>query len=123
VQPSSPPAPPFSVTRKHERFEMLASVQLTAGGETMLLPAGNISQGGVYLAADGHDLSGMTVGARIDVQVFDALDENRAPVRLTAKVVRLDERGMALQWLAVDAQEAAELAKLMDSLQPQNNKK
>ncbi len=102
---------------------MLASVQLTAGSETMLLPAGNISQGGVYLAADGHDLSGMTVGARIDVQVFDALDENRAPVRLTAKVVRFDERGMALQWLAVDAQEAAELAKLMDSLKPKSEKK
>lgn len=102
---------------------MLASVQLTAGGETMILPAGNISLGGVYLAADGHDLGGIAVGARIDVQVFDALDETKQPVRLDAQVVRFDERGMALQWLSVDAVEASELGKLMDSLQPKSDKK
>ena len=102
---------------------MLASVQLTAGSETMILPAGNISLGGVYLAADGHDLSGIVVGAHIDVQVFDALDETQAPVRLEAQVVRFDERGMALQWLAVAAHEASELSKLMDSLHPKSDKK
>jgi hypothetical protein len=102
---------------------MYASVELKAASETMILPARNISLGGVYLAADGHDLSGIAVGSRIDVQVFDALDEGKQPVRLDARVVRCDERGMALQWLSVDALEASELSKLMDSLKTKSDKK
>jgi hypothetical protein len=122
VLPSSPPPPPFSVTRQHERFEMYASVELKAESETMILPARNISLGGVYLGADGHDLNGIALGARLDVQVFDALDESKRPVRLEAQVVRVDDKGMALRWLSIDALEAAELSKLLDTLKPQHEK-
>ena len=102
---------------------MLASVAIKASSETMLLPALNISLGGVYLAADGHDLTGIALGSRLDVQVFDALDEHKRPVRLDAEVVRHDAQGMALRWLSVDALEATELARLMESLQPKPDKK
>lgn len=102
---------------------MLASVEVKASSETMLLPALNISLGGVYLAADGHDLTGLALGARLDVLVFDALDEHKRPVRLDAQVVRFDAQGMALKWLAVDANGASELSRLMDSLQPKPDKK
>lgn len=102
---------------------MLASVEVKASSETMLLPALNISLGGVYLAADGHDLTGLALGSRLDVQVFDALDEHKQPVRLDAEVVRFDAQGMALKWLSSDARQAAELQRLLDSLQPKPDKK
>ena len=101
---------------------MYASVELKAESETMILPARNISLGGVYLGADGHDLNGIALGARLDVQVFDALDESKRPVRLEAQVVRVDDKGMALRWLSIDALEAAELSKLLDTLKPQHEK-
>lgn len=101
---------------------MYASVELKAASETMILPARNISLGGVYLGADGHDLNGIALGARLDVQVFDALDEAKQPVRLDAQVVRVDEKGMALRWLAVDARSAAELSKFMDRLKAKSEK-
>ncbi len=102
---------------------MYASVEVKASSETMILPALNISLGGVYLAADGHDLTGLTPGSRLDVQVFDALDETKHPVRLDAQVVRFDDQGIALRWLTVDALEASELSRLMDTLKPKADKK
>ena len=102
---------------------MYASVEVKASSETMILPALNISLGGVYLAADGHDLTGVALGSRLDVQVFDALDETKRPVRLNAEVVRFDDQGIALRWLSVDALEASELSRLMDTLKPKADKK
>lgn len=102
---------------------MYASVEVKASSETMILPALNISLGGVYLAADGHDLTGLALGSRLDVQVFDALDETKQPVRLAAQVVRFDDQGIALRWLTVDALEKSELSRLMDTLKPKADKK
>jgi hypothetical protein len=98
---------------------MYASVELDQHGETVILPALNISLGGVFLAADGHDLSGLALGEEIDVQVFDA---RKPPVRLHAEVMRHDPTGMALQWTSADSQSALELAKLLNSMQPKKPK-
>lgn len=96
---------------------MYASVELIAAQETLILPARNISLGGIYLAADGHDLATLREGAEVEVHLFDALNERTRAVRLAATVVRHDGEGMALMWSATDADAAANLAKLLTSLQ------
>jgi hypothetical protein len=96
---------------------MFASVELHADEETLVLPARNISLGGVYLSADGHDLGALEVGMEIEVLVFDALDESRRPVRLVGEVVRLEEHGVALMWADSDPDVARNVARLLHRLQ------
>jgi hypothetical protein len=102
---------------------MYASVELEQHGETVILPASNISLGGVFLAADGHDLTELVVGVELEVQVFDALDERKAPVRLRAEVVRHDTGGVALQWTSTDSECALKLAKLLNTMKAKPSKK
>jgi hypothetical protein len=97
---------------------MYASVELHAAAETMVLPARNISLGGVFLTSDGHDLAAFTVGMELEVLVFDALNEQRKPVRLVGEVVRLEHDGMALMWADSDPEVALGLATLLERLQP-----
>jgi hypothetical protein len=99
---------------------MFASVELHAAAETLVLPARNISLGGVYLSADGHDLAILEVGMELEVLVFDALDERRRPVRLYGEVVRLDEHGVALMWADSDPEIARTVARLLHRLQPKD---
>lgn len=117
--PASPPPPPSRAdTRRHPRLELYASVELHAERETLILPARDISLGGVYLEADGHDLNSFRDGSPLYVQVFDALDEKSQPVRLRATVVRHDDKGMALSWSTIDPRATTTLARLLTSLQP-----
>jgi hypothetical protein len=102
---------------------MYASVELQREGETVILPARNISLGGVFLTADRHDLTELEVGMSVEVLVFDALNEKNRPVRLAAQVVRRDETGMALMWTSTDSDAALRLAKLLGSMQPKADKK
>lgn len=97
---------------------MYASVELHAEAETVVLPARNISLGGVYLSADGHDLAPFEVGMEIEVLVFDALNERRKPVHLVGEIVRHDGEGLALMWVDSDPDVALRVAKLLDQLQP-----
>jgi hypothetical protein len=105
--------------RRHPRFELFASVELQQNQETVVLPARNLSLGGVSLAADGHDLSHFGDGTVIDVLIFDALDENTEPVRASARILRHDPDGsMALMWNATDPKVAGLLATLLQKLKP-----
>jgi hypothetical protein len=97
---------------------MFATVELHAGAETLVLPARNISLGGVYLTADGHDLGILGIGMEIEVLVFDALDESRRPVRLVGEVVRVETEGVALMWADSDPDVARNVARLLHRLQP-----
>jgi hypothetical protein len=76
----------------------MASVEVHAGEETVILPARNLSLGGIYVSHDGNDLSQFPDGSAVDILVFDVADETRPPVRGTAHVVRHDAHGMALRW-------------------------
>jgi PilZ domain len=114
----TPPKTPPKNTRRHPRFELFASVELHSGDETVVLPARNLSLGGVSLAADGHDLGRFEVGSIIDVLIFDAVDESTAPVRSPARVLRHDADSMALMWNATDPHVAELLASLLHKLQP-----
>ncbi len=116
--PNPAPPPPKKDLRKHPRFELFAAVEVKARGETLILPARNISLGGVYLTADGHDLSGFAVGSQVDLMVFNALDERQEAVRLPGQVVRHDKLGMALMWAYSDPKAASELGALLETLPP-----
>ena len=96
---------------------MFATVEVHAAAETLVLPARNISLGGVYLSADGHDLSALAVGVELEVVVFDALDESRRPVRLVGEVVRLEKNGVALMWADSDPDVARNITLLLRRLQ------
>lgn len=99
---------------------MFATVELHGARETLVLPARNISLGGVYLSADGHDLGLLELGMELEVLVFDALDEKRNPVRLVGEVVRLDEHGVALMWADSDPEVARNVARLLHRLHPES---
>lgn len=121
MQPPAPPQPKDA--RRHPRFELFASVELERDGETVILPARNISLGGVYLEADGHDLGEFAVGGAVAVQVFDAVNESQPPVHLDGHVVRHDGTGMALMWAPSDPQAALQLGRLLNSMQLKGEKK
>lgn len=111
-----PPPAPRPNQRRHPRYELLASVELHWGDETLILPARNLSLGGIYLGADGHALDTFAIGSELEVLVFDAVDEARPQVRASAEVVRLDQDGMALKWKSGKGQ--AELGELLEGLKP-----
>jgi hypothetical protein len=113
---------PKNEKRQHPRYELYATVELHDGGETLVLPARNLSLGGVSLASDGHDLSGFTAGQTLDVLVFDAIDVEAAPVRAPAKVIRRDRDTLALMWTLTDPQQSEKLAHLLESLKPKKHK-
>jgi hypothetical protein len=113
-----PPPPPKKDSRRFPRFELFASVELHKGAETLILPARNISLGGLYLARDGNDLRSFTAGEQVEVMLFDATDESRPPVRASAQVIRHDPNGMALTWSTVDPDVAKKLVALLETLRP-----
>ena len=78
-----PPAPPKDA-RRFPRFELFASVELAHEDTTLVLPARNISLGGIFLSADGNDLTIFPVGEEVEVMLFDALDEGQTAVRAMA---------------------------------------
>ena len=96
----------------------MASVELHDGAETTVLPAKNLSLGGIYVASDGNDLvDAFGIGHVVEVLVFNAADENHPAVRGKAKVVRFDAEGMALKW-EPDIGVQKHLAKLLDAIKP-----
>ncbi len=115
----NPPAPPArGQARRHPRYELFASVEVHHGEATLVLPARNISLGGLYLAADGNDLSVLTMGDVVEVMLFDAIDEGKPTVRADAMVVRLDVDGVAITWASTDPVVAHKLASLLERLNP-----
>jgi hypothetical protein len=113
----------YKVTRRHPRYELFASVELRQDAETVILPARNLSLGGVNVDADGHDLSRFPDGMIIDVLIFDAQDEATQPVRSPARVLRHEKGAMALMWNATDPHVAEQLAALLTKLQPRKKER
>ena len=116
--PPSPPKKKDKDLRVHPRYELFASVEVHADDVTLVLPARNISLGGIYLAADGNDLDALPVDEEVEIMVFDALDEGETAVRAMAKIVRRDREGVALTWATTDPIVARKLAGLLERLTP-----
>jgi PilZ domain len=105
--------------RKHPRFELLAFVEVQKEQGTVVLPARNLSLGGVSVDADGHDLRRFPDGMILDLAIFDAQDQTAPPVRSPARVLRHDPDGsMALMWNATDPRVIEQLASLLGRLHP-----
>ncbi len=112
----NPPPPPKKDLRVHPRYELFATVELRRGEETLVLPARNISLGGLYLEADGNDLSQIAPGEIVEIMLFDAIDEGRVEVRADAQVLRHQPDGIALTWASTDPIIARKLAALLERL-------
>lgn len=108
----TPPPPPKPNARKHQRYELLASVELHHGSETLVLPARNLSLGGIFLGSDGHDLATLPIGHQVELLVFNAADEEAPAVRALAEVVRHDEAGVGLKWRE-DRETSKQIASLL----------
>jgi hypothetical protein len=92
----------------------MASVELHHGGETLILPARNLSLGGIFLANDGNDLASLRIGTQVELLVFDAANEGSPAVRAFAEVVRLDSQGLGLRWRE-DRETSKQIASLLQS--------
>jgi hypothetical protein len=110
--------PPSKNRRKHPRFELFASVEVEQGGRTVVLPARNLSLGGLFVESDGHDLNRFPDGVILDVRIFDPRDPATAPVRSPARVMRHDRDSMALMWNATDPIVTEKLAEFLGKLSP-----
>jgi hypothetical protein len=86
-----------SNARRHLRVELLASVEIAAAGEMVILTVRNISMGGVYVLHDGHNLSSFPVGSRHELTIFTPADTEKQLV-VRGQVVRHDSDGMAFKW-------------------------
>jgi hypothetical protein len=103
-----------SERRQHERFELLAQVQLTRSARTETLVTINISAGGILLRNDRNVEFG--VGESIRVQF--AIPE---PFVIEATIIRIISAtakppALAAMWSSSDATANASLAQLLWSL-------
>lgn len=110
------PHPPKPNSRQHPRFDLSVSVEVRHGAATLVLPARNISLGGIYLAADGKRLNRLRVGDPVEVTVFDLLDEAKHVIRTTARVVRNEGQGIGLSWSTTDPVLAEQVTSILDRL-------
>jgi len=108
----TPPPPPKPNARKHPRYELYASVELHVGDETLILPARNLSLGGIFLGADGNNLETLPIGHQVELLVFNAGDEDSPAVRAFAEVVRHDDDGVGLKWRE-DRETSKQIASLL----------
>ena len=111
-----PPSPPKPNARQYPRFDLSVSVEVRHGHTTLVLPARNISLGGIYLAADGKRLNRLRVGETVEVTVFDLLDEAKHMIRTTARVVRNEGQGIGLSWSTTDPVLSAQVTSILDRL-------
>jgi hypothetical protein len=103
--------------REHERFELLAQVELRRGGDVETLPAINISAGGLLLRND-HNVA-FEIGETIRVH-FDVPDLT-PPFAIDAVVIRViamtsRPAALAAMWTSSDSAATASLAQMLWSL-------
>ena len=100
--------------RQHERFELLAKVELSHGGKVETLAAINISAGGVLLVNDRN--VEFTMGENLRIQ-FD-VPELAPAFTLEATVIRIiaptaRPAAMAAMWTSSDATANAALSQML----------
>jgi Tfp pilus assembly protein PilZ len=123
-QGKKPPPPPGAEKRQHERFELMAQVELRRDSEVLVLPIVNVSAGGVLLALERGALKSFRVGE--SVGVFLELTGGREPISLSmdAEVVRIDlgglnrTPGVGLMWTSSDYAQVAKLAQVLSLVKP-----
>ena len=115
--------------RKHQRFEIVAQVQLGADGDVLIYQAGNLSLGGVFVNVKLEEVPFLAVGAVLDVTITgmavgassgDAEQPPEHVVTAKAKIVRVDERapGLALEFKPLSPQALTAVKALISAGKP-----
>ena len=107
----------MSERRQHERFELLAQVELRRGGQVETLAAINISASGVLLRNDRNVefAIGEVVRVRFDVpELTPAFAIGATIVRIIAATAR--PAAFAVMWTSNDAAANASLAQMLWTL-------
>lgn len=103
--------------RHHERFELLAVVELRRGGDLETLTVLNISAGGLLLRND-HNVEftmGEPIRIHLDVpQLSIVFAMDARVIRIVAPTAK--PAALAAMWTSSDAEAAASLAQLLWSL-------
>jgi len=108
---------PGAERRQHERFELLAQVELRRGGDLEAFTVLNISAGGLLLRNDRN--VEFTIGEAIRVHLD--VPELSIAFALDAKVIRVvgptsKPAALAAMWTSSDVEASASLAQLLWSL-------
>jgi hypothetical protein len=118
----APPPPPGAERRRAQRLTLMAQVELRRAGEVVVLPVGNISEGGLFLVLDKLD-GGRRAPFRIGevVSVFLAVDDagEEVAMAIDAEVMRVDlgganrPAGVGLKWKQPDVESEASLVRIL----------
>ena len=113
----TPPPPPGSERRKHERFDVIAQVEIKRSNEVWLVPVVNISAGGVLVEFD-DEVPELRAGDA--AQVFLDLGAMMS-VNVDAEVVRMQggagkKARAAFMWTAADPNVTRKLASILDRM-------
>lgn len=99
--------------RRHPRASVNLDVEVEAAGNQWSGKTVDLSPFGVKVASRGH-LATLSPGAR--AQVLLTLGDREAPLSLSAKVVRADPDGVALDFESPDARQFQRLKSFVDAL-------
>jgi len=117
---SSPPPPPKKAERRaHPRVDLLAQVQVNRRSEVHILPAINVSRGGLFLKTDPERTPDLTAGVEVELLIFPA-DGEGEDVALDAEVVRVERStvpgrcsGVGLRFLRVSDESEHKLERIL----------
>lgn len=106
------PLPPNR--REHPRVELVATVEVAAGSEVMLLTAKNLSAGGVFLEGRPADYPALRRGTAVNMTIAMEATETPRPgappppplvARVHGKIVRAADDGFGVVLVDVTAAE------------------
>jgi hypothetical protein len=103
-----------SERRQHERFELLAQVELSRSGRSETLVTINISAGGILLRNDRNAEFGVGESIRVRFDVPSAFVMEATIIRIIAATAK--PPALAAMWTSSDAQANASLAQLLWTL-------
>lgn len=119
-----PPPPPGHERRRHERYELLAQLELIRGGEVSVLAVRDISAGGLYVELGRLEQAAVQVGDDLHVFIDAGTNDAGEPLQLetNVEVVRVAlagvdrPAGFGVRWASVDPAAADALARILAHL-------
>jgi hypothetical protein len=102
--------------RRHARYPVHAFVRMQSdsASDALIFPAIDLSLGGILLQVNVGAVFKFRVGVLYQLTLFDPRDQSLAPLKLEARVVRHDPRGVAFEW---GPEEADRMRTLLERLE------